>query len=106
MPMLIIPTTICSKAPPTYEFQMKYPRPPPLPPDWLPPPEIISAATTTFQVIPMPTDDPTTIDGTVAGSTMRRNVPHVDRLRSAEHVDHDGEERAQERHEGDRELLR
>ena len=45
---------------------MKKPRPPPDP--LPPPPEIISAATTTFQVMPMPTEEPTTMDGKVAGS--------------------------------------
>ena len=49
MPMLIMPTTICSYEPPTYEFQMKNPSPPPEPlpppvppllePVWLEPPE-------------------------------------------------------------------
>ena len=51
--MLIMPTTIWLYDPPTYEFQMKKPSPPPEAPPMdptLPPPEIISAATTTFQV--------------------------------------------------------
>src|ERR1700709_258305 len=55
---------------------MKNPRPPPEP--LLPPPEIISAATTTFQVMPIPTDEPTTIDGKVAGKTMRRKMSHCE----------------------------
>src|SRR3569623_383869 len=75
MPILIMPTTICSYDPPTYEFQMKTPNPPPDPLDQ-PPPEIITAATTTSQVIPKPTADPTTIEGSVAGRTTRRKTSH------------------------------
>src|SRR6185312_14003490 len=51
---------------------MKKPRPPPAL-DWIapPPPEIISAATTTFQVMPMPTSQPTMIEGSTPGRMMR-----------------------------------
>ena len=60
---------------------MKNPRPPPLvPPIWLPPPEIISAATTTSHVIPMPTAEPTTIEHMVD------HIDHVARLVGIEHV--------------------
>src|SRR5437773_11397357 len=58
---------------------MKNPSPPPLvPPIWLPPPEIISAATTTSQVMPMPTAEPTTIEGSVPGSMTRRQMSQRD----------------------------
>ena len=50
--------------------------PPLVPPIWLPPPEIISAATTTSHVMPMPTASspafiPFTAAGAVAGSSIR-----------------------------------
>ena len=60
---------------------MKKPSPPPAAPPIepaLPPPEIISAATTTAQVMPMPTVAPTTIDGSVPGRMMRRKMSQVD----------------------------
>src|ERR1700733_12608265 len=78
--MLIMPATICVYEPPTYEFHMKNPSPPPEPPTEpaLPPPEIISAATTTAQVMPTPTVAPTAIDGSVAGRMMRRKMSQVD----------------------------
>ena len=58
---------------------MKKPRPPPAPPiePALPPPEIISAATTTAQVIPIPTVAPTTIEGSVPGRMIRRKMSQV-----------------------------
>src|SRR5688572_9862517 len=78
MPIEIMPTTISGYEPPMYEFQMKNPRPPPAL-DWIapPPPEIISAATTTFQVMPMPTSMPTTIEGSTAGRMMRRKMSQL-----------------------------
>src|SRR5205814_10145789 len=79
IPIEIMPTTICSYEPPTYEFQMKKPNPPPDPIVPLaPPPEIISAATTTSHVMPMPTAEPTTIDGSVPGRMMRRKMSQRD----------------------------
>jgi hypothetical protein len=39
-----------------------------------PPPEIISAATTTSQVMPMPTSIPTSADGSTPGRMMRRKM--------------------------------
>ncbi len=54
---------------------MKNPSPPPA---WVPPPEIISAASTTSHVIPIPTAAPVKIEGRVPGSTMRQKSPHCD----------------------------
>ena len=64
-----------------YEFQMKNPSPPPLDPPMepaLPPPDIISAATTTSHTIPTPTVAPTMTDGRVPGRMIRRKMSHRD----------------------------
>ena len=52
---------------------MKKPSPPP---PCVPPLEIISAATTTSQVMPMPTAAPVKIEGSVPGRMMRQNRCH------------------------------
>ena len=49
---------------------MKKPRPPP---PCVPPLEIISAATTTSQVMPMPTAAPVKIDGNIPGRMILQN---------------------------------
>ena len=65
IPIEIIPTITVATVPPMYELHMKNPNPPlaccP------PPPEIISPAKTTSQVMPIPTAAPVKIEGNVPG---------------------------------------